>query len=141
MIDIDRNINSPLYEKSKITNITDLSYEISNNFKNVFSANVNSAGIWSIELQSGEYYYRHTLMPVESDNSSFFVLLYGKSSVYPLHSYYAQSPLETSANRGSSIIPYHFIIDNPIKISILVQNINLETSKIKSTIQIVKRVK
>lgn len=33
------------------------------------------------------------------------------------------------------------MIDNPIKINIHVQNINLETSKIKSTIQIMKRVK
>lgn len=141
MKDIDRNINSPLYEKSKITNITDLSYEISDNFKNVFTANVNGTGSWSAELQPGEYYYRHSLKPVESDNSTFFVSLYGKSSVYPVFGYYAQSPLQANDNRGSSIIPYHFIIDNPIKIVILVQNINAESAKIKSSIQIMKRVK
>lgn len=124
MKDIDRNINSPLYEISKISNMIDTASEILVNFTNIYTAVINGAGVWNIELQPGEYYYRHVAQPIESDNSSFFIVVYGKSSEYPLYSYYIQSTLTAVSNRNS-VIPYHFIIDTPIK----------------STIQIKKRVK
>lgn len=139
MKDIDRNINSPLYEQAKIYHVNDIAPEILVNFKNVFTQTINNGCIYSVDIQPGEYYYRHILQPVESDNSFFFITLCGKSSEYPFYSYYAQSPL--TGNVSYTVIPYHFIVDSPITIKIIVQNINAESSKIKSSIQIKKRVK
>lgn len=139
MKDKDRNINSPLYKVSKIPHINDIASEVLVNFKNVFTANVNAVSSHNVELQPGEYYFRHVLGPVESNNSMFFIMLCGKSSSYPFYSYYAQSPLADTV--GETVIPYHFIVDKPIAIRILIWNINEQTSKIKSTIQILKRVK
>lgn len=139
MKDIDRNINSPLYKVSKITRINDIAPEITDNFTNIYSAIVNAANNLSIELQPGEYYFRHVLEPVEANNSMFFVAICGKTSAYPFYSYYAQSPLAGTTN--NPVIPYHFIVDKPITIRIFIWNINGQTSKIKSTIQIKKRVK
>lgn len=140
MKDIDRNINSPLFEISKISNTIDTASEILVNFTNIYTAVINGAGVRNVELQPGEYYYRHVAQPIETDNSSFFIVLYGKSSEYPLCSYYIQSPL-TAVTNLNSVVPYHFIVDTPIKLTILVQNVNTENAKIKSTIQIKKRVK
>lgn len=137
MKDIDRNINSPLYEQAKIYHVNDIAPEILVNFKNVFTETVNKGGVYTVDIQPGEYYYRHILEQVESDNSFFFITLYGKSFEYPFYSYYAQSPLTTSY----TVIPYHFIVDSPITINIIVRNINAENSKIKSSIQIKKRVR
>lgn len=137
MKDIDRNINSPLYEQAKIYHVYDVASEILVNFKNVFTETVNKGGVYSVDIQPGEYYYRHILEQVESDNSFFFITLYGKSFEYPFYSYYAQSPLTSSY----TVIPYHFIVDSPITINIIVRNINGENSKIKSSIQIKKKVK
>jgi hypothetical protein len=138
MKDIDRNINSPLYEVSKISHITDISSEITVNFKNVYTAQVNGAASYSVELQPGEYYFRHVLRPVEANNSMFFVILCGNSSAYPIYSYYAQSPLANTV--GETVIPHHFIVDKPIELRIYIWNINEQTSTIKGTIQIKKRV-
>ena len=139
MKDIDRNINSPLYESAKIYHINDNASEILANFKNVFSEPANKDAIYTVNLQPGEYYYRHILEPVESDNSFFFITLCGKNYEYSFYSYYAQSPLMGSASYN--IIPYHFIVDNPTIIRIFVRNSNAESSKIKSSIRIAKRVR
>ena len=138
MKDIDRNINSPLYKVSKISHINDIAPEITVNFTNVYTANINATSTLNVELQPGEYYFRHVLQPVEANNSMFFVTLCGKSSAYPFYSYYAQSPL--AGSDYNPVIPYHFIVDKPIVIKILIWNINEQTSEIKSTIQIKKRV-
>lgn len=139
MKDIDRNTNSPLYKVRKISHLNDIAPEVLVNFKNVFTANVNAVTSFNVELKPGEYYFRHVLTPVETNNSMFFIMLCGKSSAYPFYSYYAQSPLTDTV--GETVIPYHFIVDKPITIRILIWNINEQTSKIKSTIQILKRVK
>lgn len=137
MKDIDRNINSPLYAASNIIYINDISSNIINNFKNVYTINVNASGSWSVELQPGEYYYRQVMYSVESNNSNYIVQIYGDTSAYPFYSYFTQSPLAGTTNYIS--IPYHFIVNSQTRISILVQNIE-ENATIKSTIQIKKRV-
>lgn len=138
MKDIDRNINSPLYAVSKEIHINNISSNIVNDFKNVFTVNVNNSGTWSVNLQPGEYYYRQVIYSIESNNSNYIVQIYGNNSAYPFYSYFAQSPLVGTIDYIA--IPYHFIIDSPTTIAILVQNIE-ENSTIKSTIQIKKRVK
>lgn len=138
MKDIDRNINSPLYTLNEIIHINGISYNITDNFTNVLSENVNGNGNWSAELQPGEYYYRHVLYSVESDNYNY-VEIHGQSSEYPLYSYYAQSPLAGSVDY--IVIPYHFVVDKSLIINITASNINGENSKIKSVIQIKKRVR
>lgn len=135
---IDRNINSPLYAVSNAIHINNISPNIVDDFTNVFTANINNSGTWSVKLQPGEYYYRQVMYSVESNNSNYTVQIYGNSSAYPFYSYFAQSPLVGTIDY--IVIPYHFIIDSPTTIAILVQNIQ-ENSTIKSTIQIKKRVK
>lgn len=139
MKDIDRNINSPLYTLSKIIHINGIASNITDNFTNVSSVNINGNGAWTAELQPGEYYYRHVLYPVESDNFNYYVEIHGQSSAYPIYSYYAQSPLAGSIDYIT--IPYHFVVDKPLIIAITASNINGENSKIKSVIQIKKRVR
>lgn len=133
MKDIDRNL--PLYTLNEIIHIND----IADNFTNVLSVNVNGNGNWSAQLQPGEYYYRHVLNSVESGNFNYYVEIHGQSSAYPIYSYYAQSPLAGTIDY--IVIPYHFAIDKPLTIGIGVLNINGENSKIKSLIQIKKRVR
>lgn len=139
MKDIDRNINSPLYTLNKIIHINDIASNITDNFTNALTLNVNGNGNWSAQLQPGEYYYRHVLNSVESDNFNYYVEIHGQSSAYPIYSYYAQSPLAGTIDY--IVIPYHFVIDKPLTIGIGVLNINGENSKIKSIIQIKKRVR
>lgn len=139
MKDIDRNINSPLYTLNEIIHINGIARNITDNFTNVLSVNVNGKGNWTVKLQAGEYYYRHVLNSVESDNFNYYVEIHGQSSAYPFYSYYAQSPLAGTIDY--IVIPYHFVVDKPITIAIGVININGENSKIKSTIQIKKRVR
>lgn len=139
MKDIDRNINSPLYNMMKISYLTDVSHEILSSFKNVFTKTVDGVNIYNTTLQPGEYYYRHILNSVESDNSFFFILICGNSAQYPIYSYYAQSPLKETISQIT--IPYHFYVDRPTAIRINIWNINAESSKISGSIEIYKRVK
>lgn len=134
MKDIDRNINSPLYTLSKIIHINDIASNITDNFTNVLSVNANGNGSWTVE-----YYYRHVLYSVESDNFNYYVEIHGQSSLYPIYSYYAQSPLAGSIDYIA--IPYHFVVDKSLIIGITVSNISGENSKIKSVIQLKKRVR
>lgn len=133
-----KDINSPLYTLSKIIHINDIASNITDNFTNVLSVNVNGNGNWTAELQPGEY-YRHVLYSVESGNFNYYVEIHGQSSAYPIYSYYAQSPLAGSIDY--IVIPYHFVVDKPLIIAISASNINGENSKIKSVIQIKKRVR
>ena len=139
MKDIDRNINSPLYTLSKIIHINDIASNITDNFTNVLSLNLNGNGNWTCELQPGEYYYRHVLYSVESDNFNYYIEIHSQSSAYPIYSYYAQSPLAGSIEY--IVIPYYFVVDKPLTIAITAININGENSKIKSVVQIKKRVR
>lgn len=139
MKDIDRNINSPLYTSNEIIHINNIASNITDNFTNVLSINVNGNGSWTAELQPGEYYYRHVLYSVESDNFNYYVEMHGQSSAYPFYGYYAQSPLAGSIDYIA--IPYHFVVDKSLIIAITASSINGENSKIKSVIQIKKRVK
>lgn len=133
MKDIDRNINSPLYTLNEIIHINDIAFNINDNFTNVFTVNVNGNGNWSTQLQPGEYYYRHVLNSIESSNFNYYVEIHGQSSAYPIYSYYAQSPLAGTVD--------YIVVDKPLTIGIGVININGENSKIKSIIQIKKRVR
>lgn len=138
MLDIDRNINSQLYYVSNMSYINDISSEIKNNFIDIFTKNINAPGSWSVNIEPGEYYYRHLLQPVESNNCMFFIALFGESSEYPIYSYYAQSPLQGTSTFNT--IPYHFIVDKPITIKIIVYNNSVDCN-IKGFISIKKRVK
>lgn len=140
MKDIDRNINSPLYAVSNTIHINNISSNIVNDFTNVFKANVNNSGIWSTQLQPGEYYYRQIIYSVESNNSNYIVQIFGNKTAYPsypVYSYFIQSPLVGTTEYIT--IPYYFIIDRPTTVAILVQNIE-ENSTIKSVIELKKRV-
>lgn len=138
MKDNDRNINSLLYYVSNMSYINDISSEIKNNFKDIFTKNINAPGSWTVNIEPGEYYYRHILQPVESNNCMFFIALFGEKSEYPIYSYYAQSPLQ--GTNTFNTIPYHFIVDKPIRIKILIYNNSVDCN-IKGFINIKKRVK
>lgn len=57
MLDIDRNINSLVYEITSGDYINDLSSTAIDNFKTVYSITIKNAGSWKITLEPGEYYY------------------------------------------------------------------------------------
>lgn len=140
MLDIDRNINSLVYEITSGDYINDLSSGTIDNFAVIHSINVNNVGSWKIALDPGEYYFKHILYPVESDNSMIFIEVYTSKFLFPIHSYYAQSAL-TESSTFNVIIPWHFVINNPITFNISVNNINNATLKLKSLIEINKKVK
>lgn len=140
MLDIDRNINSLVYEITSGDYINDLSSTTVDSFKVVNSITIKNVGSWKIELNPGEYYFKHILYPVESDNSKIFIEIYSAKFSFPIHSYYAQSTLIGSSS-FNVIIPWHFVINNPITFNISVNSINNATLKLNSLIEINKKVK
>lgn len=77
MTDIDRNINSFLYETNdSISKKININTHVRNNSNVIYSANVSATNggnivVPSVTLEPGEYYYRHTFYPVESNNDIF----------------------------------------------------------------------
>lgn len=140
MLDIDRNINSLVYEITSGDYINDLSSTTVDSFKVVNSIIIKNIGSWKIALNPGEYYFKHILYPVESDNAKMFIEIYSSKFSFPIHSYYAQSTLIGSSS-FNVIIPWHFVINNPITFNISVNSISNATLKLNSLIEINKKVK
>lgn len=139
MLDIDRNVNNFVYEITSGDYINNLS-PTTNNFKIVSSINVKQVSSWKITLDPGEYYYKHILYPVESGNSMIFVSVYSEIYSFPIHTYYAQSTLK-GGSPFTVIIPWHFVINNPITFTISVNNIGNVNLTLSSLIEISKKVK
>lgn len=143
MIDIDRNINSSLYETDdSISKKINININVRNNSIVVYSANVTATNGStlvnpSVTLEPGEYYYRHTFYPVESNNDMFLFLLYTNDLNYPLWSYRQNSPLAENAVS----IPYSFNLNTKVKVNVAIYNPSTQNYNIKSTINIFKRVK
>ena len=138
-MDIDRNINLPLYGATNAIYINNFSSEIYTNYINVYSVSANNAGNWIFNLDSGEYYYLHVFNEVKSDNSLCLCTLFGDSKFYPITTYYAQSPLNTTGTYTA--IPFHFYLDRPTTINLHIRNPNSSPMNINSLIEIKKKVK
>lgn len=136
MKDIDRNINSYLYETDNVIFNTD----VRNNSVVVYSTDIiaiNGGTIMnpSVILEPGEYYFRHTFFPVESNNDDFFFTLYINDLNYPFCTYKQNSPLS-----GNNIfIPCSFNLDKKIKINIAIRKPDTQNYNIRSTINIFRR--
>lgn len=139
MLDIDRNVNSLVYEVTSGDYINNLS-PTTDNFKTVHSINIKQVSSWKITLDPGKYYYKHILYPVESGNSLIFVSVYSEIYSFPVHTYYAQSTLK-EGSPFTVIIPWHFVINNPTTFTISVNNITNANLTLSSLIEISKRVK
>lgn len=141
MKDIDRNINSYLYETDNVIfNKININTDVRNNSVVVYSADItaiNGATITnpSAILEPGEYYFRHTFFPVESNNDDFFFALYINDLNYPFCTYKQNSPL--SGNNIS--IPCSFNLDKKIKINIAIRKPDTQNYNIRSTINIFRR--
>lgn len=139
MLDTDRNVNSIVYEITSSDYINDLS-PATNNFKTVSTIDVKQISSWKITLDPGEYYYKHILYPVESGNSKIFVSIYSAIYSFPLYTYYAQSTLK-GGSAFTVIIPWHFVINNPITLTISVNKIDNADITLSGLIEIKKKVK
>ena len=139
MLDIDRNINLPLYETTNAIYINNFSSEIDENYINVYTIHPNNTGNWEFTLDSGEYYYIHIFNGVKSDNSLCLCTLFGDNKRYPITSYYAQSPINTTGTYTA--IPLHFSLNRPTKINLYVRNPNSSPMNINSVVEIKKKVK
>lgn len=139
MLDIDRNVNSLVYEVTSGDYINNLS-STTDNFTAVRSININKPSSWKITLDPGEYYYKHMLYAVESGNSMIFVGIYSETYSFPMHTYYAQSTLKEDS-AFTVIIPWHFVINKPLAFTISVNKMSNENLTLKSLIEISKRVK
>lgn len=144
MLDIDRNINSFLYENDNaIFNKININTDVRNNSVVVYSVDITAINGGTIAippgviLEPGEYYFRHTFLPVESNNDDFFFALYTNDLNYPFCSYKQNSPLS-----GNNIfIPCSFNLDKKIKINIAIHKPDTQSFNIRSTINIFRRKK
>lgn len=143
MKDIDRNINSYLYNAANSFNVYhDVTGLVAGKeLKQVYSAyanvidNLNAADIGNTELEPGEYYYQHILNTEVSEGSCLFSVIQNDKQ-FPLFSYYVQTPISETKH---SIIPYHFLISKKTRINIVREKPTSENFKIKSIIRIYKR--
>lgn len=141
MKDIDRNINSYLYENDNVIfNKISINTDVRNNSVVVYSADItatNGSTITnpSVILEPGEYYFRHTFFPVESNNDDFFFTLYINDSNYPFCTYKQNSPL----SGNNILIPCSFNLDKKIKINIGILKPDTQNYNIRSTINIFRR--
>lgn len=114
MPDIDRNINSLIYEKiDNIENSLSVDINLSNatiiktttiNIEN----DISRQNVFFANLSKGIYYYRHTFNKVTSDNlQCLFMATTNKIS--PFFSYYGQSP--TIDTPITSLIGRTFLVD------------------------------
>lgn len=143
MKDIDRNINSYLYNTANSFNVyhDDSGLIPGKELNQVYSVyanvidNLNSEEIGGTALEPGEYYYQHILNTEISEGSCLFSLIQNDQQ-FPLLSYYVQTPISETKY---SIIPYHFLITKKTKINIVREKPTSENFKIKSVIRIYKR--
>lgn len=143
MKDIDRNINSYLYNTANSFNVYhDVSglipgkelNQVYSVYANVID-NLNAEIIGGTALEPREYYYQHILNTEISEGSCLFSLIQNDKQ-FPLLSYYVQTPISETKY---SIIPYHFLITKKTKINIVREKPTSENFKIKSVIRIYKR--
>lgn len=143
MKDIDRNINSYLYENDNaIFNKININTDVRNNSDVVYSADVTATNggtivIPGVILEPGEYYFRHTFFPVESNNDDFLFTLYTNDLNYPFFTYKQNSPL--SGNNISILCSFN--LDKKIKINIAIRKPDTQNFNIRSTINIFRRKK
>lgn len=138
MKDIDRN--SFLYENA-IFNKINLNTDVRNNSVVVYSVDINAINGGTIAippgviLEPGEYYFRHTFYPVESNNDYFLFSLFTKDINYPFCTYKQNSPLS-----GTNInIPCSFNLDKKIQFNIEIHKPNTQSFNISSKINIFRR--
>lgn len=139
MKDIDRNINSYLYNAANSFNVYhDVTGLIPRELRQVYSTNanvidnLNAANIGNITLEPGEYYYQHILNTEVSEGSCLFSVIQNDKQ-FPLFSYYVNTPI---SNTQYSIIPYHFLISKKTTINIEREKPTSENFKISSVIRI-----
>lgn len=138
MKDIDKNINSLVYEVTSGDYLNDINSS-NGNIKVIHSIAIKKAGLWSVTLEPGEYYYKHVFYPLESVSSTFFITIYSEKFSFPFHTYYAQSALKGSS-AFNIIIPWHFVINDTFTFNISVNSINNENTELNSLIEISKKV-
>lgn len=143
MLDIDRNINSSLYETDdNIYKKININTDVKNNSKLVYSKTATALNGGTIStpttiLGPGEYYYRHKFFIVESNNDMFLFLLYTNNRDYPFFSYRQNSPLSGL----SIVIPYAFNLSTTTEINVAINFPGTQNYNINSIIEIYKRVK
>lgn len=143
MLDIDRNINSHLYETDdNIYKKININTDVTNNSKLIYSRTLTAFNGGAISapttiLEPGEYYYRHKFFVVESNNDMFLFLLYTKNRDYPFCSYRQNSPLSGL----SIVIPCAFNLSTTAEINVAIIFPDTQNYNINSAIEIYKRVK
>jgi hypothetical protein len=98
MLDIDRNINSIIY--NKIDNIENsLSIDINLSAATLIKTtdvnivnDITKQNVFFATLNKGIYYYRHTFNKVTSDNLQCLFMA-STNKISPFFSYYGQSPI------------------------------------------------
>lgn len=98
MLDIDRNINSIIY--NRVDNIEkNLSIDINLSDATLIKStdvnivnNITKQNVFFATLNKGNYYYRHTFDKVTSDNLQCLFMA-STNKISPFFSYYGQSPV------------------------------------------------
>lgn len=142
MKDIDRNINSYLYYATSAFNryndVRDLDI---NKLKKVFTIENSITGIQEgvigyVDIEPGEYYYRHSLYTDVSEGSCLFAV-YASYRSLPIFSYYAITPIEQTY---TTLIPYHFIVSTTTRIQFSHEKPSSQKFHLNSTLELFKRV-
>lgn len=142
MKDIDRNINSYLYcaasAFNKYNNLVDFN---SSNFEKIYSidgsiVSFEAADIGYVDIDAGEYYYRHSLYTSQSTGCCLFKI-YTAFDQFPLFSYYTFTPVELTYK---SVIPYRFIVNSPTRVSFWHEQPTSQDFTLNYTIELFKRV-
>lgn len=114
MLDIDRNINGLIYEKTdNIENSLSIDINLLNTppikTQNVNITNdITRQNILFVTLSKGIYYYRHMFNKVDSDNLQCLFMA-ATNKISPFFSYYGQSP--TIDSNIASLIGRTFVVD------------------------------
>lgn len=123
MKDIDRNINSIIYDNLAHINILTNSEINAADYEIVYSYNTNYTNVTSKEtifsknLAKGEYLYLHAVSAVTSNNHACVFSLCSKAISRPIVTYSAQSPL--SETNLITYYSYRFNFDNDSIINII----------------------
>lgn len=142
MKDIDRNINSYLYYVSNALNtFNDIRDLNSDKLQKVYTIETAITGIKEgvigyVDIEPGEYYYRHSLYTDVSEGSCLFSIYASYRSI-PIFSYYAITPIELTY---TTLIPYHFIVSTPTRIQFAHEKPTSQNFNLYSTFELFKRV-
>lgn len=99
--------------------------------------NIDATQFGEVKIEPGEYYYRHALKSTVSEGSCLFTVIQNDRQ-FPLISYYVEAP---SVETNFSVIPYRFITSTITTIRFHREKPTSENFKIRSVIEIYKRVK